>query len=321
MKESGRKTMVSNKSALLTIIIVNWNGGSQVAEAVESVGEHCHGLVGAVIIVDNASTDDSLTQVEALPNLPFQLQIVRNHDNRGFGAACNQGAALASSAYFLFLNPDTRLFENSLSVPLAFMQQPNNAGIGICGIRLVDEEENVSTSAARFPTLRVMAGKILGLTKLFPLAFPAHLMSFSDLRESSSVDQVIGAFFFIRKNVFDRCGGFDERFFVYFEEVDLSLRAKQLGYSSYFLSEASAFHKGGGCSDKVKAARLFYSLRSRILYGQKHYSWLEFVGIVLLTGLELPLRVAQGVKRGSWPEIKNTFAAYVQLVIYFVRGS
>jgi len=128
----------------------------------------------------------------------------------------------------------------------------------------VDEEGHASTSAARFPTLRVMAGKILGLTNLFPGVFPAHLMSSSDLRVSGVVDQIIGAFFLIRKAVFDRCGGFDERFFVYFEEVDLSLRAKQLGYTSYFLSEVSAFHKGGGCTERVKAARLFYSLRSRI---------------------------------------------------------
>jgi len=304
----------------VSVIIVNWNAGSQLADCVISIAQYHHGLVSSVIIIDNASTDDSLAQVETLPNLPFQLQIVRNHDNRGFGAACNQGAALASSAYLLFLNPDTRLFEDSLTKPIDFMQQPSNSGIGICGIRLIDEEGITSTSAARFPTLRVMAGKILGLTKLFPSVFPAHLMTSSDLRENSSVDQVIGAFFLIRKNVFDRCGGFDERFFVYFEEVDLSLRAKQLGYSSYFLSEVSAFHKGGGCSERVKAARLFYSLRSRILYAQKHYSWMEFVALVLLTGLELPLRLVQGVLRASWSDIKNTFAAYTQLVDYFIRG-
>jgi len=114
-------------------------------------------------------------------------------------------------------------------------------------------------------------------------------------------------------------GGFDERFFVYFEEVDLSVRAKQLGYASYFLSEVSAFHKGGGCSEQVKAARLFYSLRSRIFYAQKHYSWMEFVALVLLTGLELPLRLVQGLMRVSWSDINNTFSAYTQLVTYFVR--
>jgi GT2 family glycosyltransferase len=181
----------------------------------------------------------------------------------------------------------------------------------------MDEKGNTSTSAARFPTLQVMAGKILGLTKIFPSVFPAHLMSSSNLRESGIVDQVIGAFFLIRKNVFEHCNGFDERFFVYFEEVDLSLRAKQLRYSSYYLSEVSAFHKGGGCSERVKADRLFYSLRSRILYAQKHYSKIEFIAIILLTGLELPLRLIQSILKTSWLDIKNTSCAYAQLIAYF----
>ena len=304
---------------ILSIIIVNWNAGSQLVDVVCSIAQYHHGLVSSVIIVDNSSVDDSLAQVEALRKSPFQLQIIRNAENRGFGAACNQGAADAAGDYLLFLNPDTRLFEDSLTKPIDFMQQPRNSGIGICGIRLIDEEGSTSTSAARFPTLRVMAGKILGLTKLFPSVFPAHLMTSSDLRENSSVDQVIGAFFLIRKNVFDRCGGFDERFFVYFEEVDLSLRAKQLGYPSYFLSNASAFHKGGGSSGQVKAARLFYSLRSRIQYAQKHYSRIELVALVFLTGLELPLRLVQGMIRTSWSDINNTLVAYAHLVAYFVR--
>jgi GT2 family glycosyltransferase len=305
---------------MIGIVVVNWNAGTQLAEAIGSIAQYHHGLVSSIIIVDNASTDDSLAQVEAIQDLPFQLQIIRNSANRGFAAACNQGAAEASGDYLLFLNPDTRLFDDSLTKPIDFMQEPRNSGIGICGIRLVDEEGNASTSAARFPTLRVMTGKILGLTNLFPSVFPAHLLTSSDLLGNSPVDQVIGAFFLIKKNVFDCCGGFDERFFVYFEEVDLSLRARQLGYASYFLSEVSAFHKGGGCSEQVKAARLFYSLRSRILYAQKHYSWTEFVALVLLTGLELPLRLVQGVMRASWSDIKNTFVAYVQLATYLVRG-
>ena len=145
----------------LSIIIVNWNAGSQLAEAVASISRYHHGLVASVIIVDNASTDNSLVQVEALPNLPFQLQIVRNHDNRGFGAACNQGAALARSEFILFLNPDTRLFERSLSVPLAFMQEPKNQDVGIVGIQLLDEQNRIARSCARFPTLGIFTAQAL----------------------------------------------------------------------------------------------------------------------------------------------------------------
>jgi GT2 family glycosyltransferase len=303
----------------ISIIIVNWNAGKQLADVVLSISKYHHGLVSSVIIVDNASSDDSLAQIDMLEAHPFQLQIIRNLDNRGFGAACNQGAALATSEYFLFLNPDTRLFDGSLVKPIKFMQQPCNSSIGICGIQLVDEEGGTSTSAARFPTLRVMVGKALGLSKLIPRVFPPHLLTSTDLNVSGRVDQVIGAFFLIRKSVFESCEGFDERFFVYFEEVDLSLRVKQLGFSSYFLSETIAFHKGGGCSERVKATRLFYSLRSRILYAEKHYSCMEFVALILLTGIEIPMRLVQGAIRLSWQDIQNTFTAYRQLVTFFIR--
>ena len=319
MKRNAGKTIMDNKqSTLLSIIIINWNAGQQLRDCISSIAiaKQEGIMLSEVLIVDNGSTDDSL---DGIDQLGVPLRVIRNNENRGFAAACNQGAELANSIYLLFLNPDTRLLEDSLTRPIRFMQEPSNSGIGICGIGLVDEEGNATTSAARFPTLRVMAGKILGLTKLFPSVFPAHLMTSSNIRKTGPVDQLIGAFFLIRKNVFDRCGGFDERFFVYYEEVDLSLRAKRLGYSSYLLTEVSAFHKGGGCSEKVKAARLFYSLRSRILYAQKHYSWMEFVVLVMLTALELPLRLVKGALMASWSEITNTFTAYMQLITYFVR--
>lgn len=299
----------------MDIVIVNWNAGKQLRECVDSVIQHGQSLVGQIIVVDNGSVDGS---ENAVANVP-QVTLLRAGINLGFGKACNLGAAHSSSDLLLFLNPDTQLFADSLVKTIAFMQQPENSKIGICGIRLVDEEGNASTSAARFPTLRVMAGKVLCLTKLLPRVFPSHQMISSDLIESCFVDQVIGAFFLIRKEVFDQCHGFDERFFVYFEEVDLSVRAKRLGYYSYYLSYVSAFHKGGGCSEQVKATRLFYLLRSRVLYAQKHYSYSEFVLLLLLTGLELPLRLVQSVMRASWSDTRNTFAAFMQLLVYFVR--
>lgn len=299
----------------LSIIIVNWNAGTQLLTCVKSITHHGGGLVSDVIVVDNGSTDGSDASIAGQPN----VTLIRTGANLGFGKACNLGAQQATGDYLLFLNPDAALYADTLPKALAFMEEPANDKVGICGVQLLDEAGKPSTSAARFPTLRVMTGKILGVSKIFPRVFLPHLMTSTDLRENSSVDQVMGAFFLIRRNVFDCCDGFDERFFVYFEEVDLSLRAEQLGYSSYFLSEASAFHKGGGCSEQVKAARLFYSLRSRIFYAKKHYSRMEFVALVLLTGLELPLRLVQGLIRVSWSDISNTFTAYTKLVNYFVR--
>lgn len=305
---------------ILSIVIVNWNAGDQLRACISSIAQASAGMSHPceVIVVDNASMDDS---VRGIDQCGTPVRLIANPTNRGFAAACNQGARKAGGDYLLFLNPDTRLFADSLTGPLEFMGRRENASIGICGIRLVDEFGSTSTCAARFPSLRVLAGVILGLAQPFPQTFPPHLMTPKELNASRAVDQVIGAFFLIRRHVFDRCSGFDERFFVYFEEVDLSFRAKHLGYDSYFLSGVAAFHKGGGCSDQVKAARLFYSLRSRVLYAKKHYSAAELFGLVLLMAIEFPLRVARSVFRMSWTDLLNTLMAYRQLAGSFLRSA
>ncbi len=315
--------MISNMNLIVSkvsIVIVNWNAGIQLYELLRSISSTHIAVIESVIIVDNASIDESIAKIEDIKCLPFPCIIIRNDRNRGFAAACNQGACLSSSEYLLFLNPDTVLEADSISKSILFMQRKENLNIGICGIRLVKEDGIPTTAAARFPTLRVLFGGSFGLSKVFPKTFPAHFINSSELMDNCIVDQVIGAFFLIRKSVFDLCEGFDERFFVYFEEVDLSIRAKRFGYSSYYLADASAFHKGGGCSDRVKSVRLFYSMRSRLLYAKKHYSELAVASVIVLTIIEFPLRIIRSVLVGSFDDFKNTCSAYLRLVSNF-RGS
>jgi GT2 family glycosyltransferase len=109
-----------------------------------------------------------------------------------------------------------------------------------------------------------------------------------DHRDSRQVDQVIGAFFLVRRSLFESLEGFDERFFVYFEEVDFSYRASQLGWSSFYLAEAQAHHREHGTTEQVKALRMFYSLRSRIQYVQKHFRKPASIGLTLATLLAEP---------------------------------
>jgi hypothetical protein len=302
----------------LDIILVNWNSGSRLTEAITSIAQHHDNLVSSVIIVDNASTDASLTYVEALTYLPFPLHIIRNLANRGFGAACNQGAKLAGSEYLLFLNPDTRLFQYSLSVPLDFMRRQENEDVGIVGIQLVDEQNHITRSCARFPSMGIFLSQALGLNRLPGLHHLAQVMSDWKHNSTCKVDQIMGAFFLMRHSLFGSLGGFDERFFVYFEEVDLSLRARQAGWRSVYLADAKAFHAGGGASRQVKAIRLFYSLRSRLLYGFKHYTsfraWM-LVGVTLL--VEPLTRVVFSLMSGGMAEVRNTLKGYGMLLMDF----
>ena len=295
------------------IIIVNWNSGKQLYSCLQSIEivKIDNLTLGKVIIVDNASVDGSADNLQGL-NLP--LHIIRNKVNKGFAAACNQGAAISRADYLLFLNPDMRLFENSLSIPIAFMERSENQHIGIVGIQLVDGSGCVSRTCARFPTVKQFFAKMLGLDRLFPRVFPGHFMVKWDHKDSREVDQIMGAFFLVRRNLFEVLGGFDERFFVYFEEVDFSLRARQLGYSSFYLAEAQAYHKGGGTSEQVKDVRLFYSLRSRIIYGYKHFSWIAATILMIGTIIVEPLsRIVLGVAHRSGCEIAETCRAYRML--------
>lgn len=303
------------KANTVSIVIVNWNAGTQLVACIASVAQYQHDLVATVIVVDNGSTDNSIKQVEALQNLPFELQIVRNSANRGFGAACNQGAALALSEFLLFLNPDTRLFENSLTAPYAFMNASKNQKVGVVGIQLIDDHNQVSRSCARFPTLGIFVAQVFGINYLPGLQYlNTHMMDWAH-ETTATVDHVIGAFYLMRLSLFESLSGFDERFFVYLEDLDLSLRVHQAGYLSVFLADAQAFHLGGGTSRQVKAHRLFYSLRSRLFYGfkyfPKHKAWIL---LFITTAIEPWSRLLFALSKGSWRDALYTLQAYVLLI-------
>lgn len=297
----------------IDIVIVNWNAGKQLYDCLKSitVANRNSFKLNRVVVVDNASTDGS---ADGLEDLGLPLVLIQNNENRGFAAACNQGARESKADYLLFLNPDTRLFENSLTKPINFMEQEENRNVGIVGIQLVDENGQVSRTCARFPTPGNFFAKMLGLDRLFPRFFPSHFMNDWDHGLTRKVDHVIGAFFLIRRRVFESLGGFDERFFVYLEDLDLSFRAYKSGWKTVYLTDARAYHKGGGTSEQVRATRLFYSLRSRIQYGYKHFGWLSATLLLLGTLFLEPLsRLALAVGRGSFKQVTETLSGFIRL--------
>ncbi|WP_270668044.1 glycosyltransferase family 2 protein [Aeromonas sp. QDB12] len=289
----------------MDIIIVNWNSGEQLRHCIESLHSS---VVEHIIVVDNASSDGSAQISSTFPN----VILIQSPDNLGFGKACNLGASYAKSNYFLFLNPDAAVYENTLEKSLQFMQEPANSGVGICGVQLEDEMGHVARSCSRFPTALSIFAHSSGLTNIFPYLGSRMLEWSHD--KTLVVNQVIGAFFLVRKEIFEQLGGFDERFFVYFEEVDFSYRAKKAGWNSVYLADAQAFHAGGGTSNQVKARRLFYSLRSRLLYSMKHFSLLKVIIVFVSTLLVEPLsRSVLSLFRLSWVELKETWQAYALL--------
>ncbi|MBK4723104.1 glycosyltransferase family 2 protein [Azospirillum sp. YIM DDC1] len=258
------------------IITVNWNAGDLLRACAASVPSALTGdfALEVMVVVDNASADGSADGLEAgaLVAGGGPLTVLRNPENRGFAAACNQGAAGSRADWLLFLNPDTRLSDRSLAPALAFLAEPAQARIGILGVRLVDEAGRTQQSCARAPTPGRILAQAVGLDRLAPGLFPPHFMTEWDHLNSRPVDQVMGAFLLIRRSLFEELGGFDERFFVYFDDVDLCLRARRAGWEVVHFAGAEAFHKGCGTTDQVRDRRLFYALRSRIQFAAKHFS-------------------------------------------------
>lgn len=302
----------------ISIVIVNWNAGSQLADAVSSIVlNHCN-LVESVIIVDNASSDDSVAQAKALTNLPFKMLIIRNAANCGFAKACNQGARESTCKYLLFLNPDAALFADTISKVYDFMQDCGNAKVGICGVQLLDETGSVSRSCARFPSAFGFFAKSLGLDAFMP--GHSHSMSEWDHSQSRQVDHVIGAFFFVRLELFQALNGFDERFFVYLEDLDFSWRSNREGWSSMYLTAAQAFHVGGGTSNNIRSRRLFYSLQSRLVYAKKHFSVCESLTTFVATMFFEPIaRCTRSLCHRSVTGIKETLVAYYLLWCWLLR--
>jgi N-acetylglucosaminyl-diphospho-decaprenol L-rhamnosyltransferase len=297
----------------LDIIIVNWNSAIQLRECLEAVvsSERNEFKLERVIVVDNASTDRSLSGLE---DLDLPLEIIRNTKNQGFGAACNQGAVNSKSDYLLFLNPDTRASKESLDRAVRFMEKPAHQQVGVVGIQLIGNRGQIQRSCARFLSPATIWCSILGLDKVIKTKSTSYMMTEWDHNNTQSVDHVMGAFYLIRNEIFQSLQGFDESFFVYFEDLDLSYRVHKLGWSSYFLADVQSFHKGGGTSENIKATRLFYSLRSRILYGYKHFGRVQ-AHMMMLASLSIePLtRIVFAIVKLSGSQVKETIMGYAQL--------
>lgn len=293
---------------MIDVVIVNWNAGLQLKACVESVIHFSAGIVGKIIVVDNGSSDHSMQLIE---NMTF-VQSVFLAENAGFARGCNQGAQHATSPYILFLNPDAAVYADTLPTVFACMESSDHQMTGICGVRLLDENGHVARSCSRYPSALRCAAQSLGLDKFLP-RFGAAMTEWDHL-DNRYVDQVIGAFFLVRRDLFIQLDGFDEQFFVYYEEVDFAYRARKAGFRSYYLNDTSAFHLGGGVSNQVKARRLFYTLRSRLLYAVKHFSMPSIVIVGLATLVLEPLtRLALALLKRSGAAFKETLSGFAML--------
>lgn len=253
---------------ILSIVIVNWNTRDYLLAALESLELHAPGCEHELLVVDNASGDASVSAVEE--RFP-RVRVIANGHNLGYARGNNQGAATARGRYLLLLNPDVVIPEGVLDRALAIMDE--EADIGALGARLVHPDGRVQQSVRGFPAPLAVACEALGLSRLFPRSrvLASYRMPWFDYQKRSDVDQPMGTFLMIRREAWDRVGPFDERFPIFFNEVDWCLRARQAGFRIVYAPEVEIVHYGGASTAQVAPAMAWESRRGLLAFYRKHY--------------------------------------------------
>lgn len=300
----------------LTICIVNWNSGILLENCVNSIYKYFDDI--EIIIFDNASTDNSISLIEKNFFTKHRLKIIKSNKNLGFGKACNLCAKESTSRFLLFLNPDTVVNYNSIVTPLNYLN--DHKEIGVVSIMLKDMNNHVARSCARFPTLVSFLNYSTGLSQLSNKLFKSFHMHDWNHLNSTYVDHVIGAFYLIKKDVFNEVRGFDEDYFLYFEDLDLSKKVKNSGYKIYYISTVFAYHIGGGTTAKIKNLRLYYSLKSKLLYCNKHLTKKEYYSLYfIIIFFEFPVRIISLLLKFKIQDIFNTFSAFKMLYLDLLK--
>lgn len=254
----------------LSIIIVNYNVKYFLEQCLFSVLKACANLQAEIIVVDNNSTDGSRQLLEQkFPGVYFYWNTV----NAGFAKANNQALKYAKGEFILFLNPDTIVSEDCFEKCLSFFK--SNPGTGALGVKMIDGSGGFLKESKRaFPGPLTSLFKLSGLAKIFPHSktFARYHLGHLSKDETHEVDVLAGAFMMIPSKILNESGGFDETFFMYGEDVDLSYRIQKAGYKNYYFAGTTIIHFKGESTKKgsLNYVRLFYSAMS--LFVKKHYS-------------------------------------------------
>lgn len=282
----------------VSIIIVSFNTRELTIESIMSVIRTTHVFSFEIIVVDNNSSDDSVSELEKLKTEKVKLKIIKNSENFGFSKANNIGIKEASGRYVLFLNSDTVVYENTIDGMVNFMEENEDVGASTCFLRLANGK--LDDAAHRgFPTPIRALSHFSGASKIFKKSkfFGGYNMTYEDFTKTHEIDALSGAFMLVRRAAGEQVGWWDEDFFWYGEDLDFCYKLKEKGWKIYFVPEFETLHyKGasGGLKKSSKhlttatnetkkrahdarfaAMQIFYDKH----YKQKYPSWMR--GIVL----------------------------------------
>lgn len=260
-----------------SIVIVNWNTGVLLRQCLDSLqAGFSGGEEFEVLVIDNASADQSVAIAEGSPQ---KMQLFQMKNNLGFSKANNIGIRQAQGDYIILLNPDTVATEGCFSNLLAFFN--GREKIAAVGPRLLNEDLSWQPSCRRFPTIGVLAALFLKLPHFFPNmeSYRRYLMKDFTYEEAAAVEQIMGACMVVPRSILERVGLLDEKYWIWFEEVDWCKRAKGLGLEVWFAPVAEVVHYGGVSFKQafMPVRKEWRFMRSALRYVRKNIGWQHFL--------------------------------------------
>lgn len=245
----------------VSIIIVNWNSKQFLRNCLSSVRTHCGGMDYETIVIDSGSFDGAAELVrDEFPEVRF----IQSQENLGFARANNVAYRSARGEYICFLNPDTQLETRAIERMHQFLASRPDAGA--IGCTLLNDDGTLQTSCIQsFPTLLNQALSSEFLRGLFPRSRLWGMAPlYGDMANPSEVEVISGACVMVRREAFDRIGGFSEEYFMYAEDVDLCYKLREAGYANFFLPSERVRHFGGGSSAKAPSEFSLLMMRESI---------------------------------------------------------
>jgi GT2 family glycosyltransferase len=279
----------------LSVIIVNYNVKYFLEQCLCSVRKACAQVDAEVFVVDNHSSDGSREWLE--PKFP-EVKFRWNSSNEGFGKASNSVLKEATGDYILFLNPDTIVAEDCFSKCVDFFKTHKNCGA--LGVRMIDGSGKFLRESKRsFPSTSASFYKMTGLANLFSSSkmFARYYAGHLPEKKNNEVDVLAGAFMMLSKKVIEITRGFDEDFFMYGEDVDLSYRIQQAGMQNWYFADTTIIHFKGESTQRFSPSYIKHFYGAMGLFVKKHYSNQKAKLFFLNTAIKIARSMASaGVK-------------------------
>ena len=267
----------------LSVIILNYNVRYFLEQCILSVQQSLLNIESEIIVIDNNSQDGSCEMVaEKFP----EITLISNKENVGFSKANNQGVAIAKGDYVCILNPDTIVGEDTFYKVLAFAE--NQEKLGAVGVKLIDGTGNFLPESKRnIPTPKVSYYKLFNKQNKKYSYYADHIHE----NETAEVNVLVGAFMLLKRTVYQQVGGFDEDYFMYGEDIDLSYKLVKAGYKNCYLGETTVLHYKGESTtkDKVYFERFYGAMK---IFYQKHFrlnifmKWMAGIGVFIAKKLQ-----------------------------------